>query len=106
MKAYLIIDLEITDIEGFMVYVQRVPEMIGRHGGKYLVEGVLPEVIEGEVPDGQRSVVLQFPSRAAASAFLTERANSDLHGIWAATTSSRILLVDGPEEPRAGHEGS
>ena len=96
MKAYLIIDLNMTNIEGFKEYVQRVPELIQKHGGKYLVQGVEPTVIElaaGQVLD--RSVVLEFPDRGAAEAFLAEREESDLHDVWKKTTRSRILLVDG-----------
>ena len=98
MTSYLIIDLQITDLEGFLEYVRRIPDMIARHQGRYLVEGVLPEVVEGELLAEQRSVVLQFPSRECVDAFLKERAASDLHDIWAATTSSRILLVEGNAE--------
>lgn len=95
MKAYLQIDLDIVDLDGFMEYVQRIPELIQKHAGRYLVEGVIPNAVEekGSIP--QRSVLLEFPSREHAEAFLAERAASDLHDIWSKTTSSRILLLDG-----------
>ena len=94
MKAYLIIDLNIVDVEGFMEYVRRIPDLIQKYQGQYLVEGVEPTFIQGE-DNGQRSVILEFPSRALATEFLEERSRSDLHEIWLRTTESRILLVDG-----------
>jgi uncharacterized protein (DUF1330 family) len=95
MNAYLLIDLAIVDTDGFMEYVRRIPKLIDKHSGRYLVQGVEPTVVEGSVADFQRSVVIEFPSRELAQSFLDERSKSDLHEIWAQTTMSRILLVDG-----------
>lgn len=93
-KAYLIIDLNIVDLEGFMEYVRRIPDLIRKYQGQYLVEGVGPTFIQGD-DNGQRSVILEFPSRVLAAAFLEERSQSDLHEVWLQTTKSRILLVNG-----------
>ena len=98
MKTYLQIDMEILDIEGFMEYVQRIPDLIDRHAGRYLVQGVEPVVIQGESGIPQRSVVLEFPSKDAAESFLEERASTDLHDIWERTTNSRILMLEGNAE--------
>jgi uncharacterized protein (DUF1330 family) len=48
MAAYLLVDLEIHDPDGFQEYRSRVPEYIARHGGEYLVRGGEFEVIEGD----------------------------------------------------------
>ena len=95
MNAYLVIDVNITDVDEFMKYVQRIPALIEKHSGRYIVQGEKPEVIEGETEIPQHTVVLEFPSREQVKSFLSERENSDLHGIWAKSTNSRILLVDG-----------
>ena len=95
MSAYLLIDLNVTELEGFMRYAERIPEMIRQHGGRYLVQGVEPTVVEASGDQFERSVVIEFPTRDAAERFLDERSRSDLHAIWAETTRSRILLVDG-----------
>ncbi len=97
MKAYLQIDLKILDLEGFMEYANRIPELINKHGGRYLVQGVEPMPVQGEaIPE--RSVLLEFPSKVAAESFLSERAKPDLHEIWQRTTESRILLLEGCTE--------
>ena len=41
MNAYLILDLTIHDIPGFMEYVQRIPDHIQKHQGRNFVEGVV-----------------------------------------------------------------
>ena len=98
MKAYLQIDLAITNLEGFMAYVERIPALIEKHQGRYLVQGVVPVTVQSETETPERSVLLEFPSRAAAESFLNERASTDLHDIWAQTTRSRILLLEGCTE--------
>jgi uncharacterized protein (DUF1330 family) len=62
-----------------MEYVRRIPALIEKHSGQYLVQGVEPTIVEG----------------AVAESFLEERQASDLHGVWSRTTTSRIPLVDG-----------
>jgi uncharacterized protein (DUF1330 family) len=42
-----------------------------------------------------RTVVIEFPDRELAEAFMEERSQSDLPMISGQTTMSRILLVDG-----------
>lgn len=95
MRAYLVIDLNVTDLDGFMEYVHRIPELIQKHDGRYLVQGVEPTVIEASDSKLERSVIIEFPSRVEAEAFLEERSKSELHEIWSRTTDSRILLVEG-----------
>ena len=48
MAAYLLVDLDIHDQDGFHEYRSRVPEYIAKHGGEYLVRGGELEVIEGD----------------------------------------------------------
>ncbi|MFM9845984.1 MAG: DUF1330 domain-containing protein [Hyphomicrobiaceae bacterium] len=49
MTAYLLVDLDIHDQEGFQAYRSRVPEFIAKHGGEYLVRGGSREEIGGYV---------------------------------------------------------
>lgn len=95
MNTYLIISLDVIDAGGFQEYARRIPDLIQKYSGRYLVQGVEPTLVDGSGPEFQRSVVLEFPSRELAKSFLEERNSSDLHEIWARTTHSRILLVDG-----------
>ena len=98
MSAYLVIDINIKGLVGFMRYVEQVQPLIKKHGGRYLVEGEKPVVVQDWRKTPERMVVLEFPTRAAAQAFLAERAESGLDEIWAKTTQSRILLLDGVQD--------
>ena len=48
MNGYLILDLSINNLESFMEYFERIPEFIKKHGGRYIVQEVEPEVMEGD----------------------------------------------------------
>ena len=97
MTVYLQIDLNITDLDLFLTYVQQIPDLINKYGGSYLVQGVQPVVVQGEDAIPERSVLLAFPTRALAETFLEERATSGLHEIWHKSTQSRILLLEGTD---------
>ena len=94
MKAYLVLDFSITDFAGFSRYIAEIPAYISRHAGKYIVRGVPPTPIEGDWTP-ERMVILEFPSRANAEAFLNDPEIQDLFNVRHETTTSRLVLVDG-----------
>lgn len=94
MKAYLVLDFAVRDLRGFMPYVAQIPAFIARHGGRYIVQGAEPAVMEGDWAP-ERMVILEFPSRDHAKAFLADPEAQDLFALRHRTTESRLVLVDG-----------
>lgn len=94
MKAYLVLDFAITDLRGFMPYADAIPAHIERHGGRYIVRGVTPTIVEGDWRPPYM-VILEFPARANAESFLGDPDIQPLFAIRHATTTSRLVLVDG-----------
>lgn len=94
MKAYLVLDLDVTDLAGFRPYVAQIPAHIERHGGRYIVRGVEPTVMEGDWKP-PLLVILEFPERAKAEAFLSDPEIQGLFKVRHDTTVSKLLLVDG-----------
>ncbi len=94
MKAYLVLDLTVHDFDGFKQYIADIPAHIARHGGRYIAQGVVPETIEGDWRP-ERMVILEFPARQNAKAFLGDPDIQDLFKVRHATTTSRLVLVDG-----------
>lgn len=94
MKAYLILDFRVTDLSTFMQYVEKIPEHLQRHGGEYLVEGVRPEVIEGDWSP-ETLVLLEFPSRENAQAFLADPLVQSAFSIRHDSTTGNLILVQG-----------
>ena len=65
MKAYLVLDLSVSDFGGFRKYIAEIPEFIAKHSGKYLVQGVQPTIIERDWKP-ERIVIIEFPQRKNA----------------------------------------
>jgi uncharacterized protein (DUF1330 family) len=94
MKAYLVLDLTVNDFAGFRKYIAEIPAHIARHGGRYIVQGVQPTTIEGDWHP-QRMVILEFPARERAEAFLGDPDIQDLFRIRHTTTTSKLVLAEG-----------
>lgn len=94
MPAYIILDFRVTDMPLFMEYVEQIPTHIQRHGGKYIVEGLRPEVIEGDWKP-ETLVVLEFPSQTQAKAFLTDPIVQPVFAIRHKSTIGNLILVEG-----------
>lgn len=94
MTAYLVLDFSIADLRGFMPYVEAIPAFIAVHGGRYIVRGVEPEVMEGDWAP-ERMVVLEFPSSDHARAFLNDPEAQELFALRKRTTVSKLVLVEG-----------
>ena len=94
MKAYLILDVRVTDLTSFMDYVEQIPDHLRRHGGTYLVEGVRPEVIEGDWKP-ETLVVLEFPSEHNARAFLADPLVETVFSIRHNSSVGNLVFVSG-----------
>ena len=94
MKAYLVLDFSIRDLPGFRPYIEAIPAFIAKHGGRYLVQGAEPTVMEGDWTP-ERLVILEFPSRENAQAFLADPEAKPLFALRHRTTYSKLVLVDG-----------
>ena len=94
MAGYLIANIKVTDPEGFARYRAAAPEVIARHGGRYLIRGGDMERLENA--DGfNRVVVLEFPSLDAARRFYRSAEYADLLKLRADSTVSQAILVEG-----------
>jgi uncharacterized protein (DUF1330 family) len=94
MKAYLVLDLSVNDFTGFRKYIAEIPAFIAKHSGKYIVQGVRPTKIEGDWKP-ERMVIIEFPQRENAQAFLNDPEIQDLFKLRHDTTTSKLVLVDG-----------
>ncbi len=94
MKGYLILDFSINDFSLFKEYIDKIPTFIEKHGGRYIVQGVEPEVMEGDWHP-ERVVVLEFPTKDIAKGFLADPDAQPLFSIRHNTTESKLILVEG-----------
>ncbi len=65
MTAYMIAQVDVTDLDRFKEYAALAGPITDKFGGKYLARGGELEVLENYI-DGIRVVVIEFPNRQAA----------------------------------------
>ena len=94
MTAYLLIDVDIHDPEGFQEYRTRTPEFIAKHGGEFLVKGGEFEVIEGDWKPN-RLVLFKFPNRQAIRNFFADPDYAEIVAIRFKTSKTIAVAVDG-----------
>ncbi len=94
MAAYLLVDLDIHDAEGFQEYRSRVPEFIAKHGGEYLVRGGEFEVVEGDWQP-HRLVLFKFPDRQSIRNFFADPDYAKVAAIRFRTSKTLAVAVDG-----------
>lgn len=97
--AYIIVDMQITDMEQYKQYMAEAPAAVKAAGGEYLVRGGRFEVMEGQWQPA-RVAMLRFPSFERAKAFydgeMYKAARAKRAG---ATQFFNMILVEGVAAP-------
>ena len=94
--AYLIADIDVQDREKFKAYSSRVPELVAKHGGEFIVRAGEFEVIEGDwLPS--RVIVIRFPDRQAIHNLHADPEYAASADVRRATAKSKIIAIDGIE---------
>ena len=90
-SAYIYVEMTIRDPERFK---QLSAPAVNAAGGRYVVAGVRPEVVEGTF-DAHRIVVVQFPSVERARAFYHSAAYQAAKQTRAGAAEFKMLLLQG-----------
>ena len=94
MAAYFIVDVDIHDIAGMREYIERVPGIVGKFGGRYLVRGGNYEVLEGQWRPA-RVVVVEFPNVEQAKRFYDSEEYKEYKAARFRSAKSHGILVEG-----------
>lgn len=94
MSAYLIADIQVTDVQAFEEYRRLVPAIIETHGGRYLVRGGSTRLLEGhDAP--YRTIVLEFPDMERLDAFYASADYEPLKALRMRASTGRLFSVAG-----------
>lgn len=94
MPAYVIVDIEVTDSQGYEGYKQAAPAAVALFGGQYLARGGRTEVLEGEWRP-KRIVILAFESVERARQWLDSAEYAPARELRHATAHSNMIVVEG-----------
>ena len=94
MAAYIIVDCEVTDPAAYERYKALAPAAIAQYGGRYLVRGGKPELLEGGPPPN-RVVLLEFPDLAAVRRFYDSPEYRAARNVRKGAADMRLIAVEG-----------
>ena len=94
MPAYMISQIEVTDPVRYEDYKALSPAAIAAHGGRFLIRGGTPELLEG-THDGRRIVVVEFPTMADARAFYDGEHYAKARAARANAAEFSAILIEG-----------
>ena len=94
MTAYVIVDIEVSDPEGYKEYVKLAPEAVKLYGGKYIARGGQNETLEGEW-QAKRLVILEFPSVEQAKNWLNSSEYAPARALRHKYAKTNLVVVEG-----------
>jgi uncharacterized protein (DUF1330 family) len=94
MAAYVIADVEVTDMAAYEEYRKLVPATIEKYGGKYLARGGATEVKEGSWTPA-RFVILEFPSMDQARRWYDSPEYAPALAIRKRASRSKLIFAEG-----------
>ena len=94
MSAYVIVEINITDPEGYEEYRKLGPPTVAAYGGKFVVRGGKVDVLEGEWSP-KRLVVLEFESAERAKQWWSSQEYSIPRQIRQKTSLTNMIVVEG-----------
>jgi len=94
MRAFIIFQENLQDREKFDAYRKVVMPTLAPFAGKFLVRGGQSTIIEGEWPF-ERTVILEFPSRADAEGWYNSPAYQEILPLRLSSMTCNAVIVDG-----------
>ena len=94
MPAYVIFDVEISDMARCQEFMSGVKPALEQAGARYLARGGTHKVHEGDW-EPRRIVLLEFPSVAAWESFYNGPTYQGLKSIRDVCSSARLVSVEG-----------
>jgi uncharacterized protein (DUF1330 family) len=94
-KGYWVVNLEVTDPEGYKDYQAFVRPFLAANGGKFLVRGGRMEVVEGAMLP--RVVVIEFESFEEARRLYHSTEYQEGRALRLGRSSGNVAIVEGLE---------
>jgi uncharacterized protein (DUF1330 family) len=94
MKAYIIVDVKITDPSRYEDYKKLTPASLVPFEGRFLVRGGNCDTLEGSWKPG-RIVVLEFPSLEKAKAWWSSEGYAPAKALRQSASVTQMIVVEG-----------
>ena len=96
MPAYIVVEVEVHDADGYEKYKSMVPPSLAAYGGRFLIRGGKVENLEGDWAP-KRFVMVEFPSLERAKAWWASSEYREAKALRQATATTQMIVVEGVE---------
>lgn len=95
MSAFVIVDIKVRNPTEYSRYIELITPSVAQYQGRYLVRGGKPQTLDGDWVS-ERIVIMEYPSREKAQAWLTDPTLVDIHNMRRENSyQCDMLLCDG-----------
>ncbi|MCH1515941.1 MAG: DUF1330 domain-containing protein [Alphaproteobacteria bacterium] len=95
MATYMIVDVNIHDVDAYEIYKSQVTPIIEKFGGEYLVRGGAHEVLENDLWSPTRMVMVRFPDKKSALDFIHSDEYAPVKKMRRDNSDGTVLIVEG-----------
>jgi uncharacterized protein (DUF1330 family) len=71
MSAFIVAVVTVTDQVAFQEYANDINNLVETYDGEYVCRGPVTATLEGQAAAGERVVVIRFPDRKSAEAYIS-----------------------------------
>tara|TARA_A100001011_G_C13849066_1_gene650088 strand:+ start:89 stop:385 length:297 start_codon:yes stop_codon:yes gene_type:complete len=94
-KFFLLVDVDIHNIDEYKKYLEKVKPMVEKFGGKYLIKGGKIDAKETDLWKPKRIVLVKFPNKSSALKWYNSEEYRALKNLRLNNASSNILFIEG-----------
>lgn len=94
MSAYVIVNVDVKNPAGYEEFKNRVPALVRKYGGEYLVRGGRFVVMEGDWRPS-RLIIFRFPDIASAQTLYNDPEYQPLKALRQRASKMDIVVVEG-----------
>ena len=98
MTYYSVLEVTPTDDTWVAAYIAQTGAVVARHGGKYLARTSSHERLEGEGDDTALRIILEWPSKENAIAFMNDPDYAPHLKARTAGSKSHHFLIEGKDD--------
>ncbi len=98
MSYYSVLSVTPTSDAWVADYIGPVTALVAQHGGKYLARTASHERLEGEGESAGLRIILEWPSKQAATAFMNDPAYAPHLQARTAGSISHHFLIEGKDD--------
>jgi uncharacterized protein (DUF1330 family) len=99
VPAYLISEFAATDHGDSQRYANLAFPSVSQYGGRYMAQGAVPHVAEGDWPDGHRVSIVEFPTMEQLLAWYASPEYAEALAARTPAMTRRLLFIEGKAVP-------